>query len=180
MGTSSDTLDQRTDGIPMEETHQQVATTPHFDQNDDREDTSILQEHSHQEPLQQKAQDPPQERRTRSQRVIRPPAKFADYVDHDHIAFEALHSHNDANMADEGPIIVLKATSDPDTLYLWEAMKEPDFDKFQEAMQEEINGHTERGNWKLRKRSSIPSGATVLPAVWAMKRKQKYINGRHG
>lgn len=65
----------------------------------------------------------------------------------------------------------MKATSDPDTLYLWEAKKEPDYEKFQEAMQKEIEGHTQRGNWKLRLCSSLLEGATILPAVWAIKHK---------
>ncbi len=94
-------------------------------------------------------------------------------MSHDNIAFEALQVTHEENVADDDPILAMKATSDPDTLYLWEAMKEPDFNKFQEAMQKEIDGHTERGNWKLRLRSSLPKNATVLPAVWAMKRKRR-------
>ncbi len=103
--------------------------------------------------------------------MIRPPMRYADYISHEHIAFETLHMRNEENVAEDDPIVAMKATSDPDTLYLWEAMKEPDFDKFQEAMQKEIDGHMERGNWKLRIRSSLPPNATVLPAVWAMKCK---------
>jgi hypothetical protein len=61
-------------------------------------------------------------------------------------------------VTDKDPIVVMKATSDPDTLYLWEAKKEPDFNKFQETMQVKIDGHTKRGNWKLRLRSSLPKG----------------------
>ncbi len=100
-------------------------------------------------PQEYQGREPPQdqpERRTRSQRVIRPPTRFTDYVSHEHIAFEALHVAHEENVANDDPIVAMKATSDPDTLYLWEAMKEPDFDKFQEAMQKEIDGHTERGN----------------------------------
>jgi hypothetical protein len=127
-------------------------------------------------PQEHQEREPPQnqpERRTRSQRVICPPTRFTDYVSHEHIVFEALHVEHEENVANDDPIVVMKATSDLDTLYLLEAMKKPDFDKFQEAMQKEIDEHNERGNWKLRLRSSLPKNATVLPAVWAMKRKRR-------
>ncbi len=90
---------------------------------------------------------------------------------HDLIACKALQVVDGPNLTDNYSIVAMKATSDPDTLYLWEAMKEPDFEKFQEAMQKEIDIHTERGNWKLWLRSSLPKNATVLPAIWAMKHK---------
>jgi hypothetical protein len=46
----------------------------------------------------------------------------------------------------------MKAIHDPDTLYLWEAMKEPDADKFLETMQQEVDDHTNRKHWELCKR----------------------------
>jgi hypothetical protein len=58
-------------------------------------------------------------------------------------------------------------------LYLWEARKEPDFPKFLDAMQKEIDEHTKGGHWKIMKRTELPSKATVLPAVWSMKRKRR-------
>ena len=63
--------------------------------------------------------------------------------------------------------------SDPDTMYLHEAMREPDAQQFREAMRKELKDHTERKHWKLRKRSEVPEGVKILPAVWAMKRKRK-------
>jgi hypothetical protein len=108
----------------------------------------------------------------RSGRVRRQPQRFEDYVPHEQIAFEALtypmeqedYSH---------PITAMKSTSDPDTMYLWQAQKEEDFPQFQAAMQKEIDDHTSRGNWKLIPRKDLPKGATVLPSVWAMKRKRR-------
>jgi len=58
-------------------------------------------------------------------------------------------------------------------MYLWQAMKQPDWAQFKQAMQEEMNAHTINGHWKLIKRSHLPKGATVLPAVWSMKRKRR-------
>jgi hypothetical protein len=71
------------------------------------------------------------------------------------------------------PILVMKSTSDPDTMYLWQAQKEEDFPQFQAAMQKEIDDHTSRENWKLKLRKDLPKGAAVLPLVWAMKRKRR-------
>jgi hypothetical protein len=42
--------------------------------------------------------------------------------------------------------MALKALHDPNTLYLWEAAKEPDFPEFQKAMQKEMAAHTVQKN----------------------------------
>jgi len=80
-----------------------------------------------------------------------------------------------SNPASTGdPLLAYKAVcqSDPDTMYLWQAMKQADWPRFRSAMQKEIDDHTSRGHWKIIKRSDVPEGATVLPAVWSMKRKR--------
>jgi len=66
---------------------------------------------------------------------------------------------------------------DQDSLYLHEAMKAPDANKFREAMQEEIQAHESKGHWMLVKRSELTQGVKPLPAVWAMKRKQRATTG---
>lgn len=71
--------------------------------------------------------------------------------------------------------IAFAASSDPDTMYLHEAMKQPDREKFIDAMVKEVNTHTERGHWEVISRSSVPDGTDILPAVWAMKRKRKIL-----
>ena len=45
-----------------------------------------------------------------------------------------------ANLLDEiqDPILAYKATSDPDTMYLHQALKEPDKKQFIEAMEKEV------------------------------------------
>jgi len=68
--------------------------------------------------------------------------------------------------------LAFAATADPDTMYLDQAMKEPDRDKFLDAMRKEINDHEQRGHWEVVRRDSLPEGTTVLPAVWSMKRKR--------
>jgi len=56
-------------------------------------------------------------------------------------------------------------------------MKAPDANKFREAMQEEIQAHESKGHWMLVKRSELTQGVKPLPAVWAMKRKQRATTG---
>jgi hypothetical protein len=48
-------------------------------------------------------------------------------------------------------VLAQKSIANPDTLYLWQARKEPDFLKFMEAMQKEIDDHTKGGHWKIMK-----------------------------
>ena len=60
-------------------------------------------------------------------------------------------------------------------MYLHQAMREPDKDKFKEAMTKEINDHTTRKHWSLHKKSSIPNDKlkdNVITGVWSMKRKR--------
>ena len=77
-----------------------------------------------------------------------------------------------------------KASSNPDTLYFSDAMKEPDAQKFKEAMVKEVKDHTTKNHWKIILKKDVPRGYKILPAVWAMKRKiaalppEKPTNGR--
>ena len=78
---------------------------------------------------------------------------------------------------DENYIQVFKASSDPDTMYHHEAMREADADKFREAMQSEWKGQATNKNFSLLRRSEVPEGATILPAVWQMRRKRDVSTG---
>ena len=66
----------------------------------------------------------------------------------------------------------MKATSDPDTLYYHEAMKETDAAKFEEVMDFEWEDQMGNGNFQMMPKSEVPSGAKILPSVWQMKRKR--------
>ena len=77
-----------------------------------------------------------------------------------------------AYSTDENALLAFKATSDPDTMYLHEAMREHDRDEFKKAMRKEIDSQLESGTLVLVKAKNVPQGATVLPAVWQMKRKR--------
>jgi hypothetical protein len=57
-------------------------------------------------------------------------------------------------------------------------MKQPDREKFQEAMKKECEAHYKEGNYRLVKRSELSEGATLLSSVWQMKRKRNHQQGR--
>ena len=69
------------------------------------------------------------------------------------------------------------ASANPDTMYLHEAIRQPDREQFLQAMNQEVNGQVENKNFSIFPRSSVPEEAPVLPSVWAMKRKRR-INTR--
>jgi hypothetical protein len=62
-------------------------------------------------------------------------------------------------------------------MYLHEALKEPDQGKFIEAMEKEIAQQVQRRVYSIIKKSKVPQGAMILPAVWALRRKQDIRTG---
>ena len=56
----------------------------------------------------------------------------------------------------DNEIYAMKSTSDPDTLYYHEAMKEPDADKFNEAMDYEWEDQMGNGNFQMTPMSEVP------------------------
>ncbi len=66
---------------------------------------------------------------------------------------------------DEHPLMAFKATSDPDTMYLHDAMKEPDKKEFLVAMQKEVTDQAGNGNFSITHWSQVPKKATILPTV---------------
>jgi Reverse transcriptase (RNA-dependent DNA polymerase) len=106
---------------------------------------------------------------TRSGRRVQAPARYNDYV-----AYESWVQNTDDRDSEiqyEHPL-ALATSSDPDVMYLQQALKEPDRVEFIKAMEKEVRSHTENSNWKIIKRGSVPKEHTVLPAVWAMRRKR--------
>jgi hypothetical protein len=69
--------------------------------------------------------------------------------------------------------IAFAASSDPDTLYLHEAMKQPDANQFIKAMAEEIQAHEDNHHWEVVTRDVIPQRTPILPAIWSMRRKRR-------
>jgi hypothetical protein len=68
--------------------------------------------------------------------------------------------------------IAFAASSNPDIMYYDQAMKEPDSKQFEQAMVDEVTSHTDLGNWEIVPKTEIPEGTSLLPSVWAMRRKR--------
>jgi hypothetical protein len=56
-------------------------------------------------------------------------------------------------------------------MYMHQAMKEPDRDKFIQAMEKEWNDQSKNGNFTIMLRLQVSKDKTILPAVWQMRRK---------
>ena len=91
------------------------------------------------------------------------------------VAYEVLAGpiDDDVDMDTMSPLIAMKATSDPDTMYLHEAMRQPDKKEFIKAMVKEVEAQTKNGNWAIVARNEVKEGGSILPAVWSMKRKRR-------
>ena len=68
--------------------------------------------------------------------------------------------------------VVYAASTNPDILYLHEAMKAPDHDQFKKAMDKELKDHIACKHWKVVPRSEVPKGTRVLDMVWTMRCKR--------
>jgi hypothetical protein len=117
----------------------------------------------------------------RSTRVTRPPERLIEALEAQvasdspsSVAYEALFEPDmTTELEGQDPLLAFAASADPDTMYLHEAMKQPDNEQFKAAMQREVEAFDENNNWKLVHRFKVPQGATILPAVWQTKRKRK-------
>ena len=69
--------------------------------------------------------------------------------------------------------VAFATLADPNVMHLHEALKEPDCDKFLEAMDKEVQDHVKQGHWTIIHRSQVPEDQRILDAVWSMKRKQR-------
>jgi len=90
------------------------------------------------------------------------------------VPFEALADHiKNVDVELIHPKLAYAASADPDTMYLHEAMREPDAAQFEEAMLKEVNDHSNKKHWRLLPRKKVPQGTPVVPSVWAMRRKRR-------
>jgi hypothetical protein len=108
-----------------------------------------------------------------STRTAHPPSRLVNTFElgNHYVAYETLAVIPEP--LEDHPLIVFTATSaDPDTMYLHKAMREPDKEKFHEAMEMEVSAHTDTGNFIIVPRHKVPQGVLVIPAVWQMKRKR--------
>jgi hypothetical protein len=105
---------------------------------------------------------------TQSGRAVRTPSRYLDSF----VARLEYDGSAELQYQEQHPMVVFKATKDPDNLYLDQAMRAPDSADFKKAMLKEVRDHETRGHWVIIRRNEVPEGSIVLPAVWAMKRKR--------
>jgi len=82
---------------------------------------------------------------------------------------ETITSGNDHELNNP---LAYKASTDPDTMYLHQALKQPDRLKFVEAMDKEVKDQMGNKNFTIVHKSKVPKDKSILPAVWQMKRKR--------
>lgn len=130
---------------------------------------------------QTQAQNPPR----RSKRIRNPSKRLiqsmmAEIVDQEIegelFSFQAMFSHDDTYTEADG-LLAFKAKADPDTMYLHQALKEPDRDEFIKAMEKEVYQQVDKKVYSIILRSQVPKDAVVLPAVWQLRRKRDIITG---
>ena len=110
-----------------------------------------------------------------SNRLPKPSQRLLDSLEASYVAFEAqiiLDTTAEVEIDIAHPL-ALATSADPNVMHLNEAMRQPDWKQFLEAMAKEIANHKRRGHWKVVKQSAIPKGIKVLPAVWSMRRKRR-------
>ena len=71
--------------------------------------------------------------------------------------------------------IAFAASSNQDTMYWHQAMKQPDKAQFLQAAKDEVKSHVDNEHFVLFKRGDLPKGMKVLDSVWSMKRKRRIM-----
>jgi len=90
---------------------------------------------------------------TRSGRRSKPPERL---IYDANACLIRTNEHEAEETWSEQHLLAFKASTDPDTMYHHQAMKQPDREKFQEAMRKECEAHYKEGNYRLVKRSELP------------------------
>jgi hypothetical protein len=115
----------------------------------------------------------PTEVRTRT-RTIRPPDRFRNDIAFMAQAWDDVWDIEDFEIQEQmADPIAFAATSNPDTMYLHQALRAPDREEFIKAMKQEIKDHEDLQHWELVPKSELPQDMIILPAVWSMKRKRR-------
>ena len=84
-------------------------------------------------------------------------------------AYETMYPRGSGSACQQRPLLAYKASTDPDTMYMHEAMREPDKVEFLKAMEKEVEDQMKNGNYSIVNKNDVPKSSTILPAVWQMK-----------
>ena len=76
-------------------------------------------------------------------------------------SYSAMFPHDNSDQ-EQHPLMAFNAKADPDTLYLHEALREPDRKEFLDAMTKEIESQVNMGVYSVIKKAEVPAGATDL------------------
>ena len=85
--------------------------------------------------------------------------------------FESIVGETDDGVPHHHPL-AYKASTDPDTMYMHQAMQQPDRMNFIRAMKKEVASQMENNNFTIVHKNEVPTNKSILPAVWQMKRKR--------
>ena len=131
--------------------------------------------------------EPSPSQKTRFGRTIRPVQRLIEImttkivantthseqaVDGELFCLETMFPHDPPASPNDSLLAYKAATSDPDTMYHHQAMKEPDAEQFMNGMQQEMDRQFTDGNFSIIHRSQIPKGEKIFPGVWQMRRKR--------
>jgi hypothetical protein len=107
-------------------------------------------------------------------RTIRPPERYRQDVAFIAQAWDDIWDIKDYEIQESmSDPVAFAATTNPDTMYLHQALRAPDREKFIEAMAKEVQDHESGKHWEVVSKSEVPQGTSILPAVWSMKRKRR-------
>lgn len=152
------------------------------------EETPVVDQHQNNtspEQLQPTSNVDPQPRR--STRTRKPVQRLIEAITATSTAsddyMELLATTKDARLNieekfDKHPLLAFAASADPDTLHYHEAMRAPDRQEFIKAMEDEIRGQMSNQVFEIIPSEQVPEGASILPAVWAMRRKRQQSTGK--
>ena len=87
-------------------------------------------------------------------------------------AYETMYPQGSGLACLQHPLLTYKASTNPDTMYMHEAIREPDKVKFLKAMEKEVEDQMKNGNYSIVNKNDIPKSSTILPTVWQMKQKR--------
>ena len=171
--TKNQSLDTATNVEEAKKKSQKQASTVHMDR-DQKHTSNLVARRSPRTQTSPQRLTPAMESviTTNPEGALRPPSpgENNDEEIREIFALNALFP-DDTNIDPDLTLCAMKATSDPDTLYFHEAIRTPDRAKFIKAMEKEISDNNNNYNFQLIHRRKIPTGCTVLPSVWKLRRK---------
>ncbi len=85
---------------------------------------------------------------------------------------------SELTLQDAHPLLLYKATTNPDIMYIDDALMQPDRHKFVKAMLKEVRAHEKLGHWKVIPKWMVLPGQRILPAVWSMAQKRELLSGQ--